>query len=98
MDNGIHGRHRTKRHGGLRGSLRRLEYGSFLGPLATVGDSERGAAAGRETTNRLFLLTDLQTALQSAINLSNGYPRRSGIERRLKQALHKRRDQDTAIA
>lgn len=76
-------------------------YVSFPGPLSTVAGSERGAVAlglDSEVADLLFLLTDSQTALRTAVNLSRGHPPRSGVEVRLKQALHKRRDKDTAIA
>jgi len=44
----------------------------------------------------LFLLTDSQAALVT--HSDQPKPPRSGIEVLLKKALHKRRDQDTAIA
>lgn len=77
-----------------------MKYGAFLGRLAAVLDAERKAVAlrvGKETADMLFLLTDSQSALRTAINLSRGHPPGSGEEVLLKQALHRRRDQDTAI-
>jgi len=52
----------------------------------------------QETVDLLFILSDSQAAIHPAINLSNSAPSRSGIEKDLKNALLKRRDQDIAIA
>lgn len=75
-------------------------YGAFLGTLAAVADAERKGLAlclERETADMLYLLTDSQAALHTALNLSQGVPPRSGLEVALKKALWNRRDQDTAI-
>jgi len=73
--------------------------GAFLGDLATVADAERKgiALALGDTADRLYILTDSQGALRTTLALSKeAYPR-SRTERELKGALHKRRDQSTAI-
>jgi len=75
-------------------------YGAFLGSLATVADTEGKAVAlgiAKEPADMLYIIMDSQTALQTAINISKGATPRSRIELELREALHKRRDQDTAI-
>jgi len=53
-------------------------YGGFLRAMVTVADAERNVVAlgaGVETADMRFILTESQTALHTAIRLSNGAPR-----------------------
>jgi len=75
--------------------------GGFLGGMATVVAAKRKAMAlGAEqgTAEMLFSPTDYLAALYTAMNLSNGTLPRSGVEIDLKNALRRRRDQETHIA
>jgi len=66
-----------------------------------VADAERKAIAlglEQETADMHYLLTDSQAALHTDLNLSKGVPPKSGVEKELKMALWKRRDQDMAVA
>ena len=65
-----------------------------------MAGAERKAVAlslEQEKADMLYILTDSQAALHTALNLSQGAPPRSGVEKDLKKALWNRKDQDTAI-
>jgi len=65
-----------------------------------VADTERAAISlVCEAPGSInFILTASQAALTSTVNLCNGAPPRSAIEREIKEALRQRAREDTAIA
>jgi len=95
---GVNGMAASAVHSGDWRGFEKRTYGASLGPLSSGADVERKAlavGASYETTDMLFLLTDLQKALQTAISLSSGKVGHGGSA---EKALQKRRDQDNAIA
>lgn len=77
--------------------------GGYLGPLATVQDAELFAIAlalEREEGVAIIILSDSRKATQIVYAMSSGDSPRSGIEKRIKAALHRRHKahMDTAIA
>ncbi|KAF8422939.1 hypothetical protein EV426DRAFT_669791 [Tirmania nivea] len=75
------------------------ERGAYLGTLATVADGEEKGItlALGSNAGKLLILTDSMTSKQALLNLGKGAPPRSGIERELKDLLHKRAHLQTAI-
>ncbi|KAF8414594.1 hypothetical protein EV426DRAFT_722189 [Tirmania nivea] len=75
------------------------ERGAYLGTLATVADGElKGITlALGSNADKLLVLTDSMASKQALLNLGKGAPPRSGIERELKDLLHKRAHLQTAI-
>lgn len=72
--------------------------------MATVADAERkGIQLSLENLTEdhtILLLSDSQAAIDTVLNLAQGKPARSGIERSIKRNLNLRQDkgQDTGIA
>ena len=78
-------------------------YGCYLGPRATVMDTELqtiALALSTEDSANTTILSDSHSAVSTTLALSQGAPPRSGIEKEIKNGLHRRHDAhwDTSIS